>query len=142
MGYEAKPDKKKSMNEMAGAEFVDRPGGGVWKIKVFTLSTLWRFHSALGDLMSDPCRSTWVRFFQVSLEDPEPHFWTTLRRAAGLPDFSARRIAREIPASKARELRDAVVRANLDMSFDDFLRRCEENVKKNSAPAGQGTGAE
>jgi len=142
MGYMSKDEKTKTLDQVAGAELIDRPGGGEWKIKVFTLGELWKFHRVLADVMTDPRAASWIRFFQLSLEDPAPGPWVKLRRALGLPDFRAGTLARQIPARRAKEVRDRIVQANLDMTFDEFAAMCEENVKKKTASGEAPTGGE
>ncbi len=110
--------------------------GREWLIRVFTLGGLGRFYALLARAWMKPSGAGWVRFFQSVLRHPEPGFAVRARRLLGLPDFSAGRIARRLTAVDARELRDRVMRANLDMGYDEFAAACLESLKKKSARNG------
>lgn len=130
MGYSPKNEEPKSLEEMAGVEFARLSSGRRVKIKTHTLGTLWKFQERLSRAVCDPREATAVRFFQYSLESVDGGAGTSLRRALGLADFSARVLRREISAADARRLRDEIVKANLGMEYEEYYTRCLEAVKK------------
>ena len=141
MGYKPIEIKKHSLNEIAGNETVTDSRGRAWGIRVYTLGELDRFHAVLTPLMMKPCVNSWARFLQANLRAISPGLWVRLRRAAGLPDCSARRLARCFTIKGAAEARDMIVRANLDMSYEQFASRCIEIVKKKTIESGAASAA-
>ena len=134
MGYDREMENRgRTLEEMSGRETVRDSRGREWLIRVFPLGELDRFHGALAEIWMDPGPGAWARFFRKTLMSPEPGLLVRLRRALGLPDFTTRAVAGLIPLRDARGLRDRVVRANLDMGYEEFAARCEELLKKKSA---------
>lgn len=132
MAYKPVERKTFTLNEIAGNETVTDSRGREWAVRVYTLGGLSRFHAALAPLLIKPCTETWLRFLQATLRSAEPDARVRVRRALGLPDFSARRLARTLTMRDAVALRERIVRANLDVGFDEFAERCAEIVKKKS----------
>ena len=144
MGYKPAVKKKYALAEIACCEVVKDSRGREWGIRVYPLCGLNRFQKALVSLLAEPGARTWARFLQAGLRAAEPGFGVRMRRAAGLPDFSARRIAREINMKDAALLRNRIVKANLDVEFGEFVARCGEIIKKKIAAengSADGTGA-
>ncbi len=130
MAYKPVERKTYTLNEMAGDERAMDSRGREWVVRVYALGELNRFQAALAPLLIRPCAGTWLRFLQATLRSPEPDARVRLRRALGLPDFSACRLARTLTMRDAVALRERIVRANLDVGFEEFAARCAEIVKK------------
>jgi hypothetical protein len=133
MGYKPAMKKKYTLSDIAASEVVKDTRGREWGVRVYTLRELTRFQKLLVGLLAAPGAREWTRFLQAGLKAPEPGLLVRLRRAAGLPDFSVRRIARDINMKDAALLRDAIVRSNLDVEYGEFASRCGEAVKKKIA---------
>jgi len=142
MGYKPVERKGYSLNEMAGNETAADSRGRVWGIRVYTLGELDRFHAALTPLMIRPSVKTWTRFLQAGLRETAPGLRERLRRAAGLPECSARRVSRAFTLKDAAAARERIVRANLDTSYGEFAARVAEIVKKKAMNAGAAAPAE
>jgi hypothetical protein len=142
MGYKPVEKRKYTMEEMAGSEVFVDSRGREWGVRVYTLAELTRFQRLLTGMLLDPCARRLVWFFRHSLVERAPGLRVRARRAMGLPDFSVREISRAFGVSEARELRDRIVRANMDMGFDEFVSRCEESVKKKIVPPDEEAGPE
>jgi hypothetical protein len=132
-----KADKRYSAAEMGGEERVVDSAGRVWRIRVFPIGRLEKFYGALADMWVSPGAGAWAVFLQKALEAAEPGLWARARRALGLPEYSARTLSRMLTLKDAKELRDRVVEANLDIDYDGFAARCAELVKKKSGRAGK-----
>lgn len=133
MAYKPFARQGYSLEEMSGAETFTDSRGREWRIRVHSLAELHRFQNPLARLWMYPGARSWMKFFQESLMDPSPGLYVRVRRAMGLPDFSAKEIGRAFGMREARELRDRIVRANLDMGYEDFVSRCGELLKKKIA---------
>jgi len=132
MAYKPVERKIYALGEMSGDERAMDSRGREWAVRVYTLGELNRFYAALAPLLIRPCAGTWLRFLQATLRSASPDARVRLRRALGLPDFSARMLARSLTMRDAIALRERIVRANLDVGFDEFAARCAEIVKKKS----------
>lgn len=131
MGYSPKRKRERTLEEIAGVELVELSGGRKVQVRVHTLGTLWKFQERLARAVANPNNAAGVVvFFQYSLISPDEGLLIRVRRVIGLPDFTARMIRKEIGAGDVKKLMNLIVEANLGMTFDDYVAKCIEKIKK------------